>query len=90
MYIAIGCVIYYYCGSHVASPALGSAGVVIKKVAYGIALLGLLVSTTIVLHVSEMTSQLERFIVKACASAGSIGSSRASSSLSVSSAALVI
>lgn len=52
MYITIGCVIYYYCGSHVASPALGSAGVLIKKVAYGIALPGLLVSTTIVLHVS--------------------------------------
>ena len=52
MYITVGCVIYYYCGSYVASPALGSAGVLIKKVAYGIALPGLLVSTIIVLHVS--------------------------------------
>ncbi|CAH0000745.1 unnamed protein product [Clonostachys byssicola] len=50
MYITIGCVVYYYCGSFVASPALGSAGDLVKKVAYGVALPGLLVSTTIVLH----------------------------------------
>ena len=50
-YIAIGCVIYYYCGSYVASPALGSATVLIKKVAYGIALPGLAVSTVLLLHV---------------------------------------
>lgn len=53
IYIAIGTVIYYYCGSYVASPALGSAGTLIKKVAYGIALPGLVVSTVVVLHVSD-------------------------------------
>lgn len=51
MYVAIGTVIYYYCGSYVASPALGSAGATVKKVAYGIALPGLIASTVIVLHV---------------------------------------
>lgn len=51
IYVTIGTVIYYYCGSHVASPALGSTGALIKKVAYGIALPGLVVST--VLHVSD-------------------------------------
>lgn len=51
IYISIGTVIYYYCGSYVASPALGSAGVLIKKVSYGIALPGLVVSTIVVLHV---------------------------------------
>ena len=56
MYIAVGCVVYYYCGSYVASPALGSAGKLIKKVAYGIALPGLLVSGVIVYHVSFVPS----------------------------------
>ncbi|KAE8394450.1 transmembrane amino acid transporter protein-domain-containing protein [Aspergillus alliaceus] len=50
VYITIGCVVYYYCGSYVASPALGSAGVMVKKVSYGFALPGLIVTTTIVTH----------------------------------------
>jgi amino acid permease len=51
LYISIGCVVYYYCGSYVASPALGSAGVLVKKVAYGFALPGLGVTTIVVVHV---------------------------------------
>lgn len=51
VYIVIGCVIYYYCGSYVASPALGSAGGTVKKVSYGLALPGLIVTATIVSHV---------------------------------------
>ena len=50
-YVTVGCVIYYYCGSYVASPALGSAGVTIKKISYGFALPGLIATTTIVNHV---------------------------------------
>jgi amino acid permease len=49
-YTVIGVVVYYYCGSYVASPALGSAGVLLKKVAYGFSLPGLIVTTTLVLH----------------------------------------
>ncbi|KAK7409305.1 hypothetical protein QQX98_008545 [Neonectria punicea] len=49
-YIAIGCVVYYFCGSYVASPALGSAGVLIKKVSYGVALPGLIVTTMLTCH----------------------------------------
>ncbi|KAL3492141.1 transmembrane amino acid transporter protein-domain-containing protein [Aspergillus germanicus] len=49
-YIIVGTVIYYFCGSYVASPALGSSSVLIKKVSYGIALPGLVVSTIVVLH----------------------------------------
>ncbi|KAI4715894.1 hypothetical protein E4T48_07908 [Aureobasidium sp. EXF-10727] len=41
VYIVIGVVVYYFCGSFVASPALGSAGVTMKKVCYGLALPGL-------------------------------------------------
>ena len=54
VYITIGCVVYYYCGSYVASPALGSAGGLIKKIAYGISLPGLIVTTTIVSHVRQI------------------------------------
>ncbi|KAL2834274.1 transmembrane amino acid transporter protein-domain-containing protein [Aspergillus cavernicola] len=50
IYITIGTVVYYYCGSYVASPALGSAGAMVKKVAYGFALPGLIVTTTLVIH----------------------------------------
>lgn len=52
-YLSIGCVVYYYCGSYVASPALGSAGQTVKKVSYGFALPGLIVTTTLVTHVSD-------------------------------------
>lgn len=51
-YIAIGIVIYYYCGSYVASPALGSAGPTVKIVSYAFALPGLVVSTLMFIHVS--------------------------------------
>ncbi|RMD44454.1 hypothetical protein DV735_g615, partial [Chaetothyriales sp. CBS 134920] len=50
VYIVIGIVVYYFCGSYVASPALGSAGVLIKKISYGFALPGLIASATIVSH----------------------------------------
>lgn len=43
-------VVYYYCGSYVSSPALGSAGVLLKKIAYGFSLPGLIVTTTLCLH----------------------------------------
>lgn len=52
-YLAIGCVVYYFCGSYVASPALGSAGPLMKKICYGLALPGLAATTTIVIHVSS-------------------------------------
>jgi len=51
-YIVIGVVVYYYCGSFVASPALGSAGVLLKKVCYGLALPGLCVSTLLFVHIA--------------------------------------
>ncbi|KAK5052046.1 hypothetical protein LTR84_002850 [Exophiala bonariae] len=51
-YIVIGIVVYYYCGSFVASPALGSAGVLLKKVCYGLALPGLCVSTLLFVHIA--------------------------------------
>ncbi|KAK6219298.1 hypothetical protein LQW54_002286 [Pestalotiopsis sp. IQ-011] len=49
-YCVIGIVVYYFCGSYVASPALGSAGPLIKKIGYGIALPGLLVSGILLGH----------------------------------------
>jgi amino acid permease len=57
-YLAIGIVIYYFCGSYVSSPALGSAGPVVKKVSYGFALPGLIVSTLLFVHVSSRFTPL--------------------------------
>ncbi|EFZ02428.2 Amino acid transporter, transmembrane [Metarhizium robertsii ARSEF 23] len=52
-YIVVGVVVYYFCGSYAASPALGSAGPLIKKkVAYGIALPGLLVTDLLAIHLA--------------------------------------
>lgn len=51
-YIVVGCIVYYFCGSYVASPALGSAGHLVKKIAYGIALPGLFATTILTIHVS--------------------------------------
>ena len=50
VYIAIGVVVYYFCGSYVASPALGSAGPLLKRVCYGLAITGLIASTCLVTH----------------------------------------
>lgn len=55
-YIVVGIVVYYYCGSYVSSPALGSAGPVVKKVAYGIALPGLLVTAILLTHVRKSST----------------------------------
>lgn len=55
VYLVVGVVVYYFCGSYVASPALGSAGTLMKKVCYGIALPGLLVTEMITCHVSLTT-----------------------------------
>lgn len=54
VYLAIGCVVYYHCRSYVASPALGSAGPTLKKISYGFALPGLLVTTMLVIYVSYL------------------------------------
>ncbi|PWY63803.1 hypothetical protein BO83DRAFT_411737 [Aspergillus eucalypticola CBS 122712] len=51
-YLAFALVIYAWCGKWIASPALGSAGTTIKRVAYGIALPGLIVSGSLYVHVA--------------------------------------
>ncbi|KAF4343017.1 neutral amino acid permease [Fusarium beomiforme] len=51
VYVVIGVVMYCYVGGNIASPALASAGVVMKKVGFGFALPGLFVSAMIVTHV---------------------------------------
>jgi hypothetical protein len=38
MYVVVGVVVYRYAGDKVSSPAIGSAGKVVSKVAYGIAI----------------------------------------------------
>ncbi|RAK98893.1 putative neutral amino acid permease [Aspergillus ibericus CBS 121593] len=51
-YLAFALVIYRWCGQWIASPALGSAGPTLKRVAYGIALPGLIVSGSLYVHVA--------------------------------------
>ncbi|BCS19253.1 uncharacterized protein APUU_12081S [Aspergillus puulaauensis] len=51
VYLVIGCVVYYYCGSYVSSPALSSAGALIKIISYAFAIPGLLATMTIVTHI---------------------------------------
>ncbi|TKW55849.1 N amino acid transport system protein [Colletotrichum tanaceti] len=51
-YLTFSLVVYRWCGQWVASPSLGSAGDVVKKVAYGIGLIGLMVSACIYIHVA--------------------------------------
>lgn len=58
VFLVVGIVVYYFCGSYVASPALGSAGVKIKKASYGVALPGLLVSGILLAHVGAFSSLL--------------------------------
>lgn len=53
VYVIIGCIMYYYCGSYVAAPALGSAGRVIKIISYAFAMPGLLVTVAIISHVRK-------------------------------------
>ncbi|KAJ3548532.1 hypothetical protein NM208_g949 [Fusarium decemcellulare] len=52
IYLGIGCVVYYFCGSYVASPALGSAGPLIKKISYGIAIPGLIATEMLIIHIA--------------------------------------
>lgn len=51
-YLAFSLVVYRWCGQWVASPSLGSAGQTVKMVAYGVGLIGLIVSACLYLHVA--------------------------------------
>ncbi|CAK3889074.1 related to neutral amino acid permease [Lecanosticta acicola] len=51
-YLAFSLVVYRWCGQWVASPSLGSAGQTMKMVAYGVGLIGLIVSACLYLHVA--------------------------------------
>lgn len=59
IYIVVGVVVYYYVGSYVSSPALGSAGTTMKKASYGVAFAGLLVSGVLLAHVSVHGTEAE-------------------------------
>lgn len=51
-YLSFALVIYRWCGKWIASPSLGSAGETVKRIAYGIALPGLIVSGALYVHVA--------------------------------------
>ncbi|GAA6039368.1 hypothetical protein JCM8097_002819 [Rhodosporidiobolus ruineniae] len=50
VFLMIGIIMYCYAGEYVSSPALGTPGVLIKRIAYGLALPGLLGTATIYTH----------------------------------------
>ncbi|SCZ96029.1 BZ3500_MvSof-1268-A1-R1_Chr8-1g09956 [Microbotryum saponariae] len=52
VYLVVGSIVYAFCGDYITSPALGSAGPVLKKVCYGLALPALIVGSVIYLHLS--------------------------------------
>lgn len=52
VYLVIGSCVYHFCGKYIATPALGSAGILMKRICYGIAFPGLLASLTIFNHIS--------------------------------------
>jgi hypothetical protein len=52
VYTVIGAVVYFYCGQYTSSPALGSAGPLMKKVCYGVAIPALLVTLCIYSHLA--------------------------------------
>ncbi|KAF2086299.1 neutral amino acid permease [Saccharata proteae CBS 121410] len=51
-YLSFSLVVYRWCGKWVASPSLGSAGPTLKKVSYGVGMIGLIVSACLYLHVA--------------------------------------
>jgi hypothetical protein len=51
-YLTFSLVVYKYTGKWVTDPSLGSAGPTLKKVAYGVGLVGLMVSGCLYLHVA--------------------------------------
>ncbi|KAF1940607.1 hypothetical protein EJ02DRAFT_226669 [Clathrospora elynae] len=51
-YLSFSLVVYKWCGKWVASPSLGSAGPMVKKISYGVGLIGLCVSGALFVHVS--------------------------------------
>nr|XP_031858123.1 uncharacterized protein CI109_006464 [Kwoniella shandongensis]KAA5525195.1 hypothetical protein CI109_006464 [Kwoniella shandongensis] len=50
VYLVVGSVVYHFAGQYIASPALGSGGVLVKKVCYGLALPGLVVGGVLYAH----------------------------------------
>ncbi|KAJ5859819.1 hypothetical protein N7534_005096 [Penicillium rubens] len=61
LYIVAAVVIYYYTGADVASPALGSAGLLISRIAYGIALPTIVIAGVINGHVAAKSLYVRIF-----------------------------
>ncbi|XHG03094.1 hypothetical protein AWENTII_006416 [Aspergillus wentii] len=61
LYIVTAVVIYYFTGNNVTSPALGSAGPLIAKIAYGIALPTIIIAGVMNAHIAAKTIYLRVF-----------------------------
>ncbi|KAE8400367.1 transmembrane amino acid transporter protein-domain-containing protein [Aspergillus pseudonomiae] len=60
LYVVAATVIYYYVGTGVASPALGSAGPVLKKVAYGVAIPTIIGAGVVNGHVGPQSGRMAK------------------------------
>uniref|UniRef100_A0A8H7K477 Amino acid transporter transmembrane domain-containing protein n=1 Tax=Bionectria ochroleuca TaxID=29856 RepID=A0A8H7K477_BIOOC len=67
-YVGIGCVVYSFCGSYVASPALGSAGPLIKKISYGGTIFGIIATAMLCIHLPRKYTSLQFGLVVSSAS----------------------
>lgn len=66
-YLTFSLIVYKWCGKWVANPSLGSAGETVKKVTFGIGLIGLIVSACLYL-VCFFGSEVKGFFANACRS----------------------
>ncbi|CRK15622.1 hypothetical protein BN1708_002812 [Verticillium longisporum] len=54
-HVTMSLVVYLYCGKYVASPALGSAGGLLMKIAHGISIPGFIMTCTLRVHLAAKT-----------------------------------
>ncbi|PNH26870.1 hypothetical protein BJF96_g9819 [Verticillium dahliae] len=54
-HVTMSLVVYLYCGKYVASPALGSAGGLLVKIAHGISIPGFIMTCTLRVHLAAKT-----------------------------------
>lgn len=67
MYIIVAIVVYRYGGNGVASPALGAAGALVKKIAFGLAIPTIIIAGVIYGHVASKYIFIRLFGAKAMA-----------------------
>ncbi|KAG7145784.1 N amino acid transport system protein like [Verticillium longisporum] len=71
-HVTMSLVVYLYCGKYVASPALGSAGGLLMKIAHGISIPGFIMTCTLRVHLAAKTSSAVSATPSICRTAVSL------------------